>query len=46
MAKKKKVPPPGFKYEFRAWITTKSGKVIYASWFGYKAFPLLVPINK
>lgn len=34
-------PPPGKKLVFVKWIT-KDGKRIYASWFGKKAFPILV----
>lgn len=39
-------PPPGdprdFELVFRPWITTPAGKVIYASWYGRKAFPIWV----
>lgn len=27
---------------FRAWITDRNGRKIYASWFGKKAFPIRV----
>jgi hypothetical protein len=39
------VVPPGFQLIFRAWITGRDGKRIYAKWFGLKGFPLLVPIT-
>ncbi|HEX3664202.1 MAG TPA: hypothetical protein VHU23_03095 [Rhizomicrobium sp.] len=37
-------PPPGMKYVFRPWRTDpKTGRKIYASTFGFKAWPMLVP---
>lgn len=47
MAKTKKKPPvpPGFKLVFRAWITGKDGKRKYATSYGLRAWPLLVPVN-
>lgn len=41
---KKKLTPPGKGYRliWRASITTKSGKILYASQFGIKAFPIWV----
>lgn len=44
MGKKLPAPPPGYKYIFRTWMKTKSGKVIYAWQYGKKAFVLLVPV--
>jgi hypothetical protein len=45
MEKKKKITvPDGYKLVFRPWIT-KNGKRLYASNFGLKAWPLLVPIG-
>ena len=38
--------PDGYELIFRSTITTKSGKVIYAKWFGIRGFPILVPIAK
>lgn len=35
-------PPPGYRWVFRAWITTKSGDRLYAKAYGRKAFPVLV----
>lgn len=37
-------PPPGKKWVFVKWITTKNGKRIHASWYGKKAFPILVDL--
>lgn len=34
---------PGYKLIFRAYITLKNGKRLYASSCGLKAFPLWVP---
>lgn len=34
--------PEGYKVEFRATITTKTGKVLYAKNYGIKAFPIMV----
>ena len=34
-------PPPGKKWVFVKWIT-RNGKRVYASWYGYKAFRILV----
>jgi hypothetical protein len=39
------VVPPGFQLIFRAWITGRDGKRIYAKWYGLKGFPILVPIT-
>ena len=40
-------PPKGFRYHFVAWITDRrTGKRIYARWYGKKAFPILVRIDK
>lgn len=37
--------PEGFKLIFRPWRTDKkSGRRIWARWFGLRAFPMLVPI--
>jgi len=36
--------PPGYKLIFRAWITGRGGKRIYARQYGIKAFPVLVRI--
>lgn len=38
--------PPGYKLIYRAWTTTKNGRVIWAKWCGKKAFPILVPVGK
>lgn len=38
--------PDGFKLVFRPWITRKDGTRIYASQFGKRAFPLVVPADK
>ncbi|WP_268932907.1 hypothetical protein [Sphingobium yanoikuyae] len=35
------LPPPGKKWVFVKWIT-KNGKRIYASWYGKRAFRILV----
>lgn len=36
--------PPGHKYVFRPWRhDPKTGKVLHASAFGLKAWPILVP---
>lgn len=45
MAKRKlPKPPPGYRYIFRAYRTDpKTGKVLHASTFGLKAWPILVP---
>lgn len=37
--------PPGYQVIFRAWITGRDGKRIYAKWFGLRGFPILVPIT-
>lgn len=34
--------PPGKHYIFRPFITTKDGRVIWASWYGKRAFAILV----
>ena len=34
---------PGYKLIFRPFITTKSGKKIYASAIGKKAWPIWIP---
>lgn len=36
--------PDGYEIIFRASITTKSGRVVYAKWYGLRGFPILVPI--
>ncbi len=36
--------PPGYQVIFRAWITGRDGRRIYAKWYGLKGFPILVPI--
>ena len=36
--------PDGYTLIFRASITTKSGKTIFAKWFGIRGFPILVPV--
>ncbi len=36
-------PPPGYRYIFRPWRRDESGRVIYASSYGLKAWPILVP---
>jgi hypothetical protein len=36
-----KPPPLGKRYVYRPWIT-KNGKRIYASYYGLRAFPILV----
>ena len=38
--------PEGYQLIFRPWITTKSGKKIYAAQVGIRAFPLVVPVAK
>ena len=38
--------PDGYIVVFRAWITLKNGKKLYASQIGKRAFPLLVRANK
>jgi hypothetical protein len=38
--------PDGYQVIFRATKTLKNGKVIHASQFGKRAFPMLVPIKK
>ena len=45
MAKRKlPKPPPGYRYIFRPYRTDpKTGKVLHASTFGLKAWPILVP---
>jgi hypothetical protein len=37
-------PPPGYRYVFRASRKDENGNVIYASTYGLKAWPILVPI--
>lgn len=32
----------GYTLIFRAWTTTKDGRVIWAKWFGRKAFPIWI----
>lgn len=37
-------PPPGYRYVFRPWrVDPKTGSRIYASSYGLKAWPILVP---
>lgn len=38
--------PEGFQLIFRPFRKTKSGKVIYAKQFGFRAFPMLVKVDK
>lgn len=43
---KHKLPPapPGYRYIFRPWRKDpKTGKTLYASSYGLKAWPILVP---
>ena len=42
-SKPKQLPLPGFKIVFRAFITTKSGKRLYARSYGLRGWPILVP---
>ena len=47
MDKKKKITvPPGYKLVFRPWKTDKNGNRLYAANYGFKAWPLLIPIGK
>lgn len=46
MSRKKLTVPPGYVLKFSPYRTDKSGHRIYAKWFGFKAFPMLVPIAK
>ena len=39
---RKIVVPPGKRLVFRRFITTRDGRVIYASAYGIRAFPILV----
>lgn len=34
--------PEGYQLVFRAWITLKNGKRLYAAQIGKRAFPLLI----
>jgi hypothetical protein len=38
--------PDGYVVVFRASITLKNGKVLYAKQFGIRGFPILVPADK
>lgn len=38
--------PDGYELVFRAWITGKDGRRIYAKEKGLRAWPLLVPKSK
>ncbi len=39
-------PPPGWKYIFRPWRRDPhTGCILYASQFGLKAWPILVPAD-
>lgn len=38
--------PEGHKLVFRPWITLKNGKKLFASQFGKRAFPLVVPVER
>lgn len=38
--------PEGYQLVFRPWITLKNGKRLFASQFGKRAFPLVVPVGK
>jgi hypothetical protein len=40
--KPRQLPLPGFKYVFRASITTRSGRTLYARNYGLRAWPILV----
>ena len=43
MAKRKFPPaPPGKRYVFRPWKRGPDGKILYASTYGFKAWPILV----
>jgi len=35
---------PGYRLLFRPWIRTKEGRVIWAKWYGKKAFAIWVKI--
>ena len=37
--------PDGYQLCFRATITTKDGKTLYAKQFGIRGFPILVPLE-
>jgi len=45
MAKQLKLalPTDGYRVIFRPYITLKNGKRLYASTYGKKAFPILIP---
>jgi hypothetical protein len=46
MAKKRRFPPPppGYRYVFRPWRRDPAtGQILYASNYGIKAWPILVP---
>jgi hypothetical protein len=36
--------PDGYQVIFRATITTKTGRTIFAKWYGLRGFPILVPL--
>lgn len=36
--------PEGYRVIFRASITTKTGRTIFAKWYGIRGFPILVPL--
>jgi hypothetical protein len=38
--------PEGYTVIFRAWITLKNGKKLFAKQCGIRAFPITVPIAK
>lgn len=47
--KQLKLPLPiheGYKLVFRPWITLRDGRKLFASQFGKRAFPLVVPVGK
>jgi hypothetical protein len=41
----KLVVPEGFRVIYRAWKTDKDGNRIYAREFGYKAWPIVIPLK-
>ena len=42
----KLIVPVGYTLIFRAYYTDKDGNRVYAKRYGYKAWPLVVPISK
>lgn len=43
MTAKKEPTRDGFKLIFRPWQRLPDGKIIYAKWYGLRAFPMWVP---